>query len=274
MGQELVGELRRRAAEQAGIGVWNAFYAELLSAQVALEPAVIIFPPSKESVQERLSRRVPAVPPEAVHLDPPLLQQSWQRVCSITAQYHAELHTAVESINRWAADDDGRLAQAALYYLRGELELLSQPAGLDPSLFQFLMNQTCRPFLRRLAQAVAPWIDLERWYQPYCPVCGGEPDFAVLRKPHGARWLLCSRCDFEWPYRRTSCPFCGCEDPEQYQYAPSEDNVYRLYLCDHCHRYLKTLDMREVLGERLLPVERVLTLAMDIAAHEAGYTGM
>lgn len=274
MGQELVGELRRRGAEQPDAAVWNAFYADLFSVQSSIEPAIMAPPLTGESVQARLSRRVPAVPPEDVRFDPPLLERSWQQVCAITAKHHPDLIPFVESIDRWIGQDAGRLQEAALYYLRGEIELLSQQAGLDQSLFQFLMNQTCRPFLRRLAQATAPWIDLEHWYQPYCPVCGGEPDFAVLRKPHGARWLLCSRCDFEWPYRRTSCPFCGCEDPEQYQYAPSEDNVYRLYLCDRCHRYLKTLDMREVLGERLPPVERVLTLAMDIAAHQAGYSGM
>jgi hypothetical protein len=132
-------------------------------------------------------------------------------------------------------------------------------------------EQRPAPFLRRYAAALAPLVNLETWYRPYCPVCGGEPDFAALDKPHGARRLLCSRCDFEWPFRRTSCPFCGNDKPEQYLYVPSEDGIYRLYLCDRCRRYLKVIDRRELVEERLLPVERILTLPMDQAARQEGY---
>ncbi|MGQ9516160.1 MAG: formate dehydrogenase accessory protein FdhE [Anaerolineae bacterium] len=202
------------------------------------------------------------------------LRDIWKQVCAITHQYRPDLRGALDEICRWAEANDGHLEQLTESYLREELQIISQEAGLDLALLKFLLNHTLRPFLRRYAQTVAPWINTNNWYQPYCPVCGGEPDFAVLEKPHGARRLLCSRCDFEWPYRRTSCPYCGCEDSEKYQYALSEDNVYRLYLCDNCYRYLKTLDLREVFEDRLLPIERIVTLPMDIAAYRAGYGGM
>jgi hypothetical protein len=37
-------------------------------------------------------------------------------------------------------------------------------------------------------------------------------------------------------------------------------------------RYLKTIDLREVERDVLLPVERILTVAMDAAARAEGYT--
>lgn len=270
MGAEFAEELRRRSAEQPGLAAMTAMYQDLLSLESSIEQDLPLPAVSQEDLQARLSRRVPALAPEDVREYAPLLRRHWDRVCAITLRHRADLNSRIEEIRVWAGMD-GNLERMAEQYLRGELDLISQEAGLDLSLLQFLINHTLHPLLRRYAQALAPFIDRESWYQPYCPVCGGEPDFAVLSKPHGARRLLCSRCDFEWPYRRTSCPFCGCEDPEQYQYVPSDDNIYRLYLCDHCHRYLKTLDEREVLGERLLPVERIVTLPMDIAAHQAGY---
>jgi FdhE protein len=102
-------------------------------------------------------------------------------------------------------------------------------------------------------------------------VCGGAPDLAALEAETGARHLLCSRCNSKWLYPRVKCPFCGTTDHAKLAYYPSEDGVYRLYVCRGCRRYLKTVDLREVQREVLLPVERITTVAMDAAARNEGY---
>jgi FdhE protein len=56
-------------------------------------------------------------------------------------------------------------------------------------------------------------------------------------------------------------------------YYPTDDNTYRLTVCEQCRRYLKTIDLREAAGERYLTAERILTVGMDAAAEEAGYRG-
>jgi FdhE protein len=99
------------------------------------------------------------------------------------------------------------------------------------------------------------------------------PDIATRERDSGQRRLLCSRCDSEWAYLRIACLFCGNEDPSQIAYYPSDDKVYRLSVCERCHRYLKTVDLRETAGEKLLPAERILTVGMDVAAEKAGYRG-
>ena len=53
--------------------------------------------------------------------------------------------------------------------------------------------------------------------------------------------------------------------------TPATTGAYRLNVCESCRRYIKTIDLREAAGERLLEAERVLTVGMDLAAHEAGY---
>ena len=110
-----------------------------------------------------------------------------------------------------------------------------------------------------------------RWKRSYCPTCGGVPDFATLGAEVGARYLLCSRCNSQWLYRRLGCPFCDTTDHTKVAYYTSEDSVYRLYVCQECRRYLKTLDTRETARTVLLPVERVTTVAMDVAAQQEGY---
>lgn len=272
----LAAELSRRMAARPELKEITAPYLALLSAQAPIEDT--FSPPAlpETEVRARLSRGVPALAPEDFWAEPAALQQLWEEVCAVTARHFPDLAPTLEPIRRWphGARPDGwedGLLSAATYYLRGEANLLAEEAGLDDSLFQFVLNNTLHPFLRRYAAMLGPMVNSETWYRPYCPICGGEPDFAALAKPHGARRLLCSRCDFEWPYRRSSCPFCGNDNPDQYLYTPSEDGVYRLYFCDRCRRYLKVIDLRELVEEPSLPVERILTLPMDLAARQEGY---
>jgi transcription elongation factor Elf1 len=126
---------------------------------------------------------------------------------------------------------------------------------------------------RAQAEALSGHVNDSLWCRGRCPICGGEPDIAALERGSGQRRLLCSRCDSEWAYQRVACPFCGNENPSQLAYYPSDDKVYRLSVCERCHRYLKTVDLRETAGERLLPAERILTIGMDLAAQKAGYRG-
>ncbi len=125
------------------------------------------------------------------------------------------------------------------------------------------------PYLQRAAEAILPQLDLTLWAQGHCPICGGRPNFALFEEERGARRLLCSRCNAMWPYARVGCPFC--ETKEKQVYYPSEDGVYRLYICQACNRYLKTMDSREVFRQVHPVVERLLTVGMDLAAQQEGY---
>jgi FdhE protein len=129
-----------------------------------------------------------------------------------------------------------------------------------------------RPYLERAAEQLVGRIGLANWKQGFCPVCGGEPDFASLDEVSGARRLLCSRCTTEWGFKRIACPFCGTTDHTKLSYFPLHDGLYRLYVCQECRRYLKTIDLRQADREVLLPLERITTLALDIAARSEGYS--
>ncbi len=125
------------------------------------------------------------------------------------------------------------------------------------------------PYLQRAAEVILPKLDLSEWTESHCPVCGGRPNLAVLESSRGARQLMCSRCNSLWNYARVTCPFCHSR--EEQKFFPSEDGVYRLYVCPACQRYLKTIDLRSMFREVQLPVERLLTVGMDLAAQEKGY---
>ena len=124
------------------------------------------------------------------------------------------------------------------------------------------------PYLEHAAAFLRPHLDDTLWQRPYCPICGGRPDLALLHRETGARYLVCARCQSQWLYRRVGCPFCGREEG---LYYASSDEVYRLYVCDTCHRYLKTVDLRQT-GRKVEPrLERLLTVGLDLAAQGEGY---
>ena len=125
------------------------------------------------------------------------------------------------------------------------------------------------PYLQRASEVILPTLDLTLWSQSHCPVCGGRPNCALLEEERGARQLMCSRCNSLWPYARVGCAFC--ESKEKQIYYPSEDGVYRLYVCPACNDYLKTMDLRGVFREVHPVVERLLTVGMDLAAKQEGY---
>jgi formate dehydrogenase maturation protein FdhE len=126
------------------------------------------------------------------------------------------------------------------------------------------------PYLQRAAEVILPRLGLSLWAKGFCPVCGGQPNLALFEQSRGARQLFCSRCEGSWNYQRVGCPFCGSEGKQTYY--PSQDGVYRLYVCPDCHRYLKTVDLREIHRPVYPLVERLVLAGMDLAAQQIGCT--
>jgi FdhE protein len=125
------------------------------------------------------------------------------------------------------------------------------------------------PYLQLACDLILPRIPLNQWYREYCPICGGRPAFAALTSESGPRTLLCPRCYGEWGYGRIGCFFCKSTDSQTYY--SGDEGRYRLYVCEVCNRYLKTVDVREWKMDLCLPVECLVTVSMDIAAQEKGF---
>jgi hypothetical protein len=138
-------------------------------------------------------------------------------------------------------------------------------AGLEPVLLQAM-----RPFLTRSADAIMAKTDLAGWTCGTCPLCAGEPDFAVIT-PAADRILICGRCSARWHFHQLTCPFCSNTDRRRITSFASRDGQYRLYACDQCHRYLKAYDARRASRPVMPIVDGVATLPLDAAAMQRGY---
>jgi hypothetical protein len=211
--------------------------------------------------------------PDELDVDPTSLAELCARIGFTIAEHKRERVKALAQIHAWLYERRHQIRTLAVEYLRSGRVSASDRAGIDRGLLAFVFDGGLRPFLRAQAEALAPLVDDASWYRGYCPICGGEPDMAALGKGNGRRRLLCSRCDSEWTFRRLGCPFCGNDEAGQLAHYPSDDNVYRLSVCERCRRYLKTIDLREAAGEHPLAAERILTAGMDAAAERMGCSG-
>ena len=139
-------------------------------------------------------------------------------------------------------------------------------AGLETVLLQAM-----RPILTRAADAILARVDLTGWTRGMCPVCGGEPDLAVIM-PTADRLLICSRCLARWRFDQIMCPFCRNAERSQITSFTSRDGRYRLSACDVCERYLKAYDARRATRPVMPSVDSVATLPLDAAAMQKGYS--
>lgn len=264
-----------RILEQLCLGRENLpDWAEVLDLQIALLEAQIEAAAPK--VQARLSaeeatrRRqsgLALISGQELSLDWDAFTALYRRVCQIAAEHRSDLADSFQALEKVPDEEPEKLKSWVAHFMV-ESKLSEDELGLTA----FVLTHTLRPFLRRYAEAFASLVDDTGWKRGYCPICGGEPDFGSLSSSQeGARFLLCSRCDNEWNFPRLGCPFCENKDYQKISYYSDEKGPHRLYVCDNCQRYLKTIDMRGAPGQVLLPVDRILTIGMDAAAQEAGY---
>ena len=153
-----------------------------------------------------------------------------------------------------------------IFHSRGPLVISGATANWARTASGFVLA----PYLQLACDLILPRIPLNLWYREYCPICGGRPTFAALTSGSGPRTLLCPRCYGEWSYGRIGCPFCKSTDSQTYY--SGDEGRYRLYVCEVCNRYMKTVDVRERNMDLCLPVECLVTVSMDIAARERGFT--
>jgi FdhE protein len=228
-----------------------------------------------DEARSRLERGEPLLRVDELALDWDALARLFREICRIAAEHQPE-HRAAFAELAIKGDQPARIEKLAREYLvntQHALRTASQSPSSNPQspLLAFALNNALHPFLAAHGRAMRKFVDAASWYRAYCPICGGEADFAALEKESGARRLLCARCDFEWTFQRSVCPFCSEDAPGKWSYFPSDDGASRLYVCETCKRYLKTIDVRELFREVNLPAERVLTIGMDVMAPNAGY---
>ena len=268
--QQILTQFEDAKEKAPGLGEVVDLQRDLLKAQMQVNVDLTTPRFSSDEVQTRFRQGKPLLRPQDITVDWDKFAHLYQKVCRIAAHHRPDLKEQFEMLLTLADDEPGSLKAAVANYLdSGSIDVERETDRGE--VLAFALYHSLRPFLLHYARALAPDVQTERWRRGSCPICGGEPDLAFLDEESGARHLVCSRCDSQWLFPRVRCPFCNSSEPRDIAYYPSEDGRHRLYTCQGCKRYLKTVDLRKARRRVQLPVERIVTVALDVAAREEGY---
>lgn len=243
----------------------HAIRSKVMTAHIEIE---------EEDMPLRIKEGFPLVEKNALTLDIPLATRLFKRLCKVLSCNKKVSHD-IERITQALHDKEIDFLELFEHIepANGEfIASLSEKLRVKNEVLLFLARESVRPILEAYANELKGRVNQEGWWKGYCPVCGSEPFMAELRE-NGARFLICSACSAKWRFKRLQCPFCEYEEPEgfRYFYAENEGKAYRVDVCEHCKRYIKTVDTRE-LGEDIIPIiEDAGTLYLDMLAQDEGY---
>lgn len=234
---------------------------------------------NKDDANEKIMHGFPIIEKKAFILDIPSAMKLFRRICKILSKTKKAQHDA-EKIKEAIKKREIKLPELFRKVESEDDEYitsLSERLHVNPEVISFLITNSIKPIYESYSKVLKDYVDQERWWRGYCPVCGSEPYISELKDEggaEGARFLVCSSCGFEWRFNRLKCPFCENEDHEKlrYFYTEKEGRSYRVDVCDNCKRYIKTIDTK-ALGIEFIPVlEDIGTLHLDILAQKEGYT--
>jgi FdhE protein len=148
------------------------------------------------------------------------------------------------------------------------LKELAERLGVRSELSLFVISMLIQPRLEEIAQRVSSSF-LEKWREPYCPVCGMRPIIAKLRSRK--RYLTCMLCGAEYLADLFLCVHCGNIDPYTLKFLMPEGQLeFRIDFCEKCKHYLKVIDEDNLKAPIPKGLEDILTLNLDAIAKNAG----
>lgn len=168
----------------------------------------------------------------------------------------------------------------------GDAEALQSAAalaGVTPDFLLLALRTAYAPCIAAHKEAMVSLAPVDLWRRPYCPVCGSDPDLAVLvNNPDpseflvskgGEVWHHCPTCTHRWRFVRMVCPGCGNQDHKTMNRfsVPGSPREY-IYSCDACRQYLPCLDLVERADAIDFDQAALQTVHLDAAAQARGYT--
>lgn len=146
---------------------------------------------SPEGAGDLLRQGIPLLRPEELEVDWEAFAQLCEEICHIASQHQPELGEELERIRAFLGSYPDKRSLVVDYLRDGPVEGVEE-TGLNGELLAFVLNNALDPFLRAHPEVLAPLVDDHLWYHGRCPVCGGQPDFALLEGDR-APGISCAR---------------------------------------------------------------------------------
>lgn len=270
-----VVELRRLRAEQPALAGAIDFHIELLDMERRVRARVPLPRNYRHvaSLTERLAAGQPLLQFDEIPLDWSDFRRLFREAADTLRRHGMMDDGDCQRVHALTRDGDALPPLARWWYnTAADPEHAGEAPIEHAEHLHHALLRALRPFLTRSAEAILPNVDLRSWQRGRCPLCGGDPDFAVW-SAGAERHLVCGRCAGQWPYPDPQCAFCGTANPTQLRTFAGSARIYRVVACDVCHRYLKGFDGRVAGRTLMLTFDAVATLPLDAAVIQRGYIG-
>jgi len=252
------------------------FYEKLFVSQEDSKDQIDIAPIqiSDEMLAIKAAEKLPLINPDDFVIEFGAASKLCKTVCETAKSANQHLAQSAQTLLD-AIDNDLDLKTMFPHLLQAstaQIEEAAKQLNIEQNILAFFIYSSMNPSIKLCAEQLSVYLDRQDpWQQGYCPICGNPPVLSIL-EDEGKRSLICSFCWHSWPVKRGLCPFCDRHDSKSFNYFFSEEeNEYRVYTCDNCKKYIKTIDNTKT--DRLIypPLEQVVTLHLDMQANQKGF---
>lgn len=191
-------------------------------------------------------------------------------VLSLKGQENTEYLQQIGTALRGGSIDPAMLFRAILERDRAPINDLAHELAVPAPLVEYIFEISLKTALESFSAGYSAE-NFTGWQESFCPLCGSRAGMAELSGEEGRRALSCSACAFSWPFKRMTCAYCGCDDPEKLSYFTAGEGGTRVDTCKACSRYIKTRDSRKGDSDVPLEVEDLLTIHLDLLASREGF---
>ncbi len=254
------------------------FYKEVFRVQeeslkdIRLSPVII----DPDLLKIKQKNELPLIDPSEFLIDLKAATQTFSDICELAEELAPGLSSNARFLKKALTEEAFDLEALFSAILNRQDKALQDLSSLldmplnELSLFGYL---SMAPSIRACAEQLETYlIDTPDLQKGYCPICGNSPDMAFLDQ-EGGQHLHCSFCCHEWKAGRMGCIFCKNNEKDmQHYFFNEEEKEYRVKLCDHCKRFIKIVDLRQMNRDFFPNLEMIATLHLDMQAREKGYT--
>jgi FdhE protein len=274
MSNELLHKIDRLIQKRPMYREALSVYRDIVIFLNGIEPAVKYVIKDDAIGEIKAKEGFPLFSREDLPLDLEAASSLFERLLAhLSSKKRKDKEALAKALERAQANPDWLKNLIAAFLSRDENAVndMAEEVNLEPMVMKFLTHIALKPSLHSLKESAGEKIEKDNWNYGYCPLCGSYPDMAYLGD-QGKRFLHCELCGYEWPYPRLQCPFCKNDQPKKLGYFVSEEEEgFRVDFCKKCRRYMKTLDMRIIEQPAPLELENLITLHLDMLAHEQGF---
>jgi len=254
------------------------FYSQVFLAQeessAEIELSSIVISPDLLDIKQQ--SQLPLIDPSEFLIDVKEAEQLFVKICDLAQDLAPELSQGAQVLKKALQEEKFELETVITAILNNQENVLEQQAdksGGQVSELVFFTYSSMVPSIKACSQQLETYLTPPaEMKKGYCPICGNQPDMAFFDED-GKRHLKCSFCSHQWAVGRMGCVYCENNDKDQQLYFfTNEEQEYRVNLCDHCHQYIKVVDLRKMDRPFVPGLEMVSSLHLDIKAREKGYT--